>query len=356
MATTPTIDEHKLEEFMGRFVQDMGAAATAPLVVLGDKLGLYKAMADGAPVTPAELAQRTDCHERYVREWLCQQAASGYVEYDAADATFSLPPEQALALAHDDSPAFIPGAFQLIAAIVKDEPHITERFRTGEGFGWHEHDHDLFEGTERFFRPGYLANLVESWLPSLDGVVAKLEAGAHVADIGCGHGASTILMAQAYPASTFVGSDYHEGSIEAARRAAERAGVADRITFEASSAKELSGGPYDLVCVFDALHDMGDPVGASRRVRSQLADDGTWLVVEPFAGDAVEDNLNPVGRIFYAGSTMLCTPASLSQEVGLGLGAQAGEQRIAAVLHEGGFSRVRRSAETPFNLVLEVRP
>jgi len=356
MAATPTIDEAKLEEFMGRFVQDMGAAATAPLVVIGDKLGLYKAMADGEPVTPAELAERTGCRERYLREWLCQQAASGYVEYDPADGCFRLAPEQALALAHDDSPAFIPGAFQLIAAIVKDEPHITERFRSGDGFGWHEHDHDLFEGTERFFRPGYLANLTESWLPSLDGVVAKLEAGARVADIGCGHGASTILMAQAYPASTFVGTDYHEGSIEAARRAAERAGVADRITFEVSSAKELAGGPYDLVCVFDALHDMGDPVGAARQVRSRLADDGTWMVVEPFAGDAIEDNLNPVGRVFYAGSTMLCTPASLSQEVGLALGAQAGEQRLAEVLHEGGFTRVRRSAETPFNLVLEVRP
>jgi 2-polyprenyl-3-methyl-5-hydroxy-6-metoxy-1,4-benzoquinol methylase len=356
MAATPTIDEAKLEAFMGRFVQDMGAAATAPLVVIGDKLGLYKAMADGAPVTPAELAERTGCRERYLREWLCQQAASGYVEYDPANGAFRLPPEQALALAHDDSPAFIPGAFQLIAAIVKDEPHITERFRSGEGFGWHEHDHDLFEGTERFFRPGYLANLTESWLPSLDGVVAKLEAGARVADIGCGHGASTILMAQAYPASTFVGTDYHEGSIDAARRAAERAGVAERITFEVSSAKELAGGPYDLVCVFDALHDMGDPVGAARHVRSRLADDGTWMVVEPFAGDAIEDNLNPVGRVFYAGSTMLCTPASLSQEVGLALGAQAGEQRLAEVLNEGGFSRVRRSAETPFNLVLEVRP
>jgi 2-polyprenyl-3-methyl-5-hydroxy-6-metoxy-1,4-benzoquinol methylase len=356
MAATPTIDERKLEQFMGQFVQDMGAAATAPLVVIGDKLGLYKAMADGEPVTPAELAERTECRERYLREWLCQQAASGYVEYDPADGRFRLPPEQALALAHDDSPAFIPGAFQLIAAIVKDEPHIAERFRSGEGFGWHEHDHDLFEGTERFFRPGYLANLVASWLPSLEGVVEKLEAGARVADIGCGHGASTILMAQAYPASTFVGTDYHEGSVEAARRAAERAGVADRVSFEVSEAKALGGGPYDLVCVFDALHDMGDPVGAARRVRSQLADDGTWLVVEPMAGDAVEDNLNPVGRVFYAGSTMLCTPASLSQEVGLALGAQAGERRLAEVLHEGGFSRVRRSAETPFNLVLEVRP
>src|SRR4051794_6968444 len=355
MAATPTIDEARLEEFMGRFVQDMGAGATAPLVLIGDKLGLYKAMADSEPVTPAELAERTGCRERYVREWLSQQAASGYVEYQPEGRTFRLPPEQALALADDDSPVFIPGAFQLLAAIVKDEPHIAERFRSGEGMGWHEHDHDLFEGTERFFRPGYLANLVGSWLPSLTGVVEKLEAGARVADIGCGHGASTILMAQAFPASVFAGSDYHEASVDAARRAAERAGVADRVTFEVASAKELAGGPYDLVCVFDALHDMGDPVGAARSVRSQLDDDGTWMVVEPFAGDALEDNLNPVGRVYYAGSTMLCTPASLSQEVGLALGAQAGEKRLTEVLDAGGFSRVRRCAETPFNIVLEVR-
>jgi 2-polyprenyl-3-methyl-5-hydroxy-6-metoxy-1,4-benzoquinol methylase len=354
MAATPTIDQAKLEAFMGQFVQDLGAAATGPLVVLGDKLGLYKAMADGTPVTPEELAERTGCRERYLREWLCQQAASGYVEYDAG--AFRLPPEHALALAHDDSPVFIPGAFQLLAAMTKDEPHITERFRTGEGMGWGEHDHDLFEGTERFFRPGYLANLVDAWLPSLDGVVEKLQAGARVADIGCGHGSSTILMAQAYPSSVFVGSDSHERSIEAARAAAARAGVSDRVTFEVTGAKDFGGGPYDLVCVFDALHDMGDPVGAARHVRSQLASAGTWLVVEPFAGDSVEENLNPVGRVFYAGSTMLCTPNSLSQEVGLALGAQAGEKRLAEVLHEGGFSRVRRTAETPFNLVLEVRP
>jgi SAM-dependent methyltransferase len=356
MAATPTIDEAKLELFMERFVGDLGACATAPMVLIGDKLGLYRALADGEPVTPAQLAEKTGCRERYLREWLCQQAASGYVEYEPAGGTFRLPPEQAMALAEPDSPAFIPGAFQLLAAMIKDEPHITERFRSGEGFGWHEHDHDLFEGTERFFRPGYLASLVDAWLPSLEGVVAKLEAGCHVADIGCGHGASTILMAKAYPRSTFVGSDYHEGSVEAARRAAERAGVADRVTFEVASAKAFGGGPFDLICVFDALHDMGDPVGAARHVRSQLADDGTWMVVEPYANDTVEENLNPVGRVFYAGSTMLCTPASLSQEVGLALGAQAGEKRLTEVLNEGGFSRVRRSAETPFNLVLEVRP
>src|SRR3954452_21259539 len=247
MAVIPAIDEQRLEAFMGRFVQDMGAGATAPLVLIGDKLGLYRAMADGVPVTPAELAERTCCRERYVREWLSQQAASGYVEYDAAERTFRLPPEQALALCDENSPVFIPGAFQLLAAIIKDEPHITERFRSGEGFGWHEHDHDLFEGTERFFRPGYLGNLVESWLPSLTGVVEKLEAGARVADVGCGHGASTILMAQAFPASEFAGSDYHEASVDAARRAAERAGVADRVTFEGASAKAFGGGPCDLV-------------------------------------------------------------------------------------------------------------
>lgn len=353
--STTGIDEAKLEEFMGQFVGDLGAALTAPLVLIGDKLGLYKAMADGRPVTPGELAERTGCRERYIREWLCQQAASGYVEYDAVDGTFTLPPEQAMALADEDSPAFIPGAFQLAAAVIKDEPHIAERFRSGEGFGWHEHHHDLFAGTERFFRPGYLANLVGAWLPALEGAVEKLAAGARVADIGCGHGASTILMAEAFPASEFIGSDYHEDSVEAARAAAERRGVADRVTFEVASAKDFGGGPFDLVCVFDALHDMGDPVGAARHVRDRLAADGTWMVVEPWAGDAIEENLNPVGRIFYGGSTMLCTPASLSQEVGLALGAQAGERRLTEVLNEGGFSRVRRAAETPFNIVLEAR-
>jgi SAM-dependent methyltransferase len=355
MATTPIIDEARLEEFMGRFVQDLGAGLTAPLVLLGDKLGLYKAMTDGAPVTPSELADRTGCHERYIREWLCQQAASGYVEYDAAAGTFRLPPEQALALADEQSPAFIAGAFQVLAAIVKDEPQISERFRSGAGFGWHEHDHDLFEGTERFFRPGYLANLVDAWLPALEGVAEKLKAGARVADIGCGHGASTILMAKAYPRSTFVGSDYHDASIEAARRAAERAGVTDRVTFAVASAKEFGGGPFDLVCVFDALHDMGDPVGAARHARAALADGGTVMIVEPYAADAVEDNAGPIGRLYYSASTVLCTAHAISENGGHALGAQAGEARLAEVFTEAGFSHWRHAAETPFNLVLEAR-
>jgi len=341
---------------MHRFVTDLGAAVTAPMVLIGDQLGLYKAMADGEPITPAQLAERTGCRERYLREWLCQQAASGYVEYDADKQRFRLPAEQALALAQDDSPVFMPGAFQLLASMIKDEPKVAERFRTGKGMGWHEHDHDLYEGTERFFRPNYLAHLVDEWLPSLEGVIDKLRGGAVVADIGCGHGTSTILMAKAFPESRFVGSDYHEESIAAARRAAGRAGVSDRVTFEVATAKDFGGGPFDLVCVFDALHDMGDPAGVARHVREVLADDGTWMVVEPYAGDRVEENLTPVGRIYYGGSTMLCTPSSLSQEVGLALGAQAGEKRLAEVLAEGGFGRVRRAAETPFNIVLEARP
>jgi SAM-dependent methyltransferase len=313
-------------------------------------------MGDSEPVTAAQLAERTGTTERYVREWLCAQAAGGYLEYDPADGTFRLPPEQAMALADEDSPAFIPGAFQLVASMVKDEAHIAERFRTGDGFGWHEHHHDLFAGTERFFRPGYLANLVPAWLPALDGVIEKLEAGARVADIGCGHGASTVILAEAFPNSTFAGSDYHEESIAAAREAAERAGVADRATFEVAGAAEFGGGPFDLVCVFDALHDMGDPVGAARHVLGQLAPDGTWMVVEPAAGDRLEDNLNPVGRVYYSASTLLCTPNSLSQDVGLALGAQAGPARLEAVMREAGFTRVRVAATTPFNIVLEVRP
>jgi 2-polyprenyl-3-methyl-5-hydroxy-6-metoxy-1,4-benzoquinol methylase len=354
MATT--IDETRLQEFVGRFAGDLGAALHQTTVIIGDKLGLYAAMGDGSPMTPAELAERTQTDERYVREWLCAQAASGYVEYDADREQFHLTPEQAACLADRESPTFLPGAFYIAAACLKDEPALTDRFRSGEGFGWHEHDHDLFCGTELFFRPGYVANLVPSWLPALDGVNEKLQAGARVADIGCGHGASTIVMAQAYPQSEFFGSDYHEPSVQAAREAAQRAGVSDRAQFEVAGAKDFSGSNYDLVCVFDALHDMGDPVGAAAHVHQALAPNGTWLIVEPMAGERVEENLNPVGRIFYSASTMICTPASRSQEVGLALGAQAGEARLREVVAAAGFTRFRRATETPFNLVLEARP
>lgn len=355
IAAAPAPDLAKLQAFMGQAVTDMGAALHAVLVLLGDRLGLYKAMADSQPVTPAQLAGRTGTAERYIREWLNANAASGYITYDPTSATYTLPPEQALALAVESSPVFIPGAFQIISACFQDANQIEGAFRTGAGMGWHEHHHDLFHGTERFFRPGYLANLTSSWLPSLDGVTAKLERGAKVADIGCGLGASTILMAKAYPQSEFFGFDYHPGSIDLARAAAAREGLSDRIHFEVAAAKSYPGTAYDLVAFFDCLHDLGDPAGAAAHVRSTLAADGTWMVVEPFAGDTPEANHNPVGRIFYSASTMLCVPASLSQEVGAALGAQAGEQRITEVLHNAGFTHVRRAAQTPFNLVFEAR-
>jgi SAM-dependent methyltransferase len=350
------IDGEKLEQFVFRAVDEVGATLNSALVVMGDKLGLYSALAGAGPLTPVELARRTGVAERYVREWLNAQAAGGYVEYDGATGTYTLPPEQAIALADETSPAFLPGFFQVALGSVIDSPRVTEAARSGEGVGWHEHNHDVFDGIERFFRPGYNANVVPSWLPALDGVVEKLERGASVADMGCGHGSSTVLMAQAFPKSTFFGSDIHEGSIETARKRAEEAGVADRVTFEASPASSYSGRDYDLVTTFDALHDMGDPVGAARHVRETLADDGTWMIVEPMAGDRVEDNLNPVGRAYYGFSTFLCTPGSLSQEVGLALGAQAGPARIKDVVSAGGFSRFRIAAETPFNLVYEARP
>ncbi len=355
MATTEqTIDEAKLDEFMGRFVGDLGAALSAALVVIGDKLGLYRAMGDGSPVTPEELAARTGTDPRYVREWLSNQAAGGYVTY--TDGAFCLSPEQSLALAQEGSPAFVPGAFQLATSLVKDEEKITSAFQSGDGVGWHEHHHDLFAGTERFFRPGYAANLISAWIPSLDGVQAKLESGALVADVGCGHGASTILMAEAFPKSEFVGFDYHDGSISEARERASRAGLDGRVSFEVAPAKEYPGDSYDLVAMFDCLHDMGDPVGASAHVLQTLDADGTWMIVEPYANDRLEDNLNPVGRVFYGASTLVCTPASRDQEVGLALGAQAGERRLRDVVTEGGFTRFRRATETPFNLVLEARP
>jgi SAM-dependent methyltransferase len=350
------LDGQKLEQFVFRAVDEVGATLNAALVVLGDKLGLYRALAGAGGVTPVELARRTGVSERYVREWLNAQAAGGYVEYDPAGGSYTLPPEQTVALTDDESPAFLPGFFQLALGVVNDSPRITESARAGDGLGWHQHNHDVFEGCERFFRPGYNANLISSWLPALDRVVEKLEAGAKVADIGCGHGSSTVLMAEAFPNSTFVGSDYHEGSIETARERAREAGVDDRVRFETTPASSHPGADYDLVTMFDCLHDMGDPVGAARQVHKTLAPDGTWMIVEPMAGDRVEDNLNPVGRAYYGFSTLLCTPASLSQDVGLALGAQAGEARIGDVVSAGGFTRFRRAAETPFNLVYEARP
>jgi SAM-dependent methyltransferase len=290
-----------------------------------------------------------------VREWLRNQAAGGYVDYDPETDRYTLPDEQALALADEDSPFYILGVYDSIASLYADEDKILEAFRTGTGMGWHEHDHRLFRGTERFFKPGYRGHLVSEWLPALDGVVEKLERGANVADVGCGHGASTIIMAEAFPNSRFYGFDYHEASIDRARQAAQEAGVGDRIVFDVASAKDYPGSGYDLVCVFDCLHDMGDPVGAATHVRETLARDGSWMIVEPFAGDSVQDNFNPVGRVFYGASTVICTPASLAQEVGLALGAQAGEARLTDVLRQGGFTRVRRATETPFNIILDAR-
>jgi SAM-dependent methyltransferase len=345
------IDQSKLHALLGRAVVDIGANFHAALVITGDKLGLFRAMRELGPATPADLAKRTSTHERYVREWLSAMAAGGYVTYESATEEFSLSEEQAVALLDAD----LPGAFLLAQATVKSEPRITDAFRTGKGVGWHEHDPALFEGTERFFRPGYAVNLVPTWIPALEGVQAKLEKGGRVADVGCGHGASTILMAKAFPASRFVGFDYHEGSIEWARQVAKREGVGDRVSFEVASAKDYPGAGYDLVAFFDSLHDMGDPVGVGSHVRRSLGPDGAWLLVEPFAHDRLEENLNPVGRMYYAASTMLCTPNSLAQEVGAALGAQAGEARLKRVATQAGFTRFRRAAETPFNLVFEAR-
>jgi len=349
-------DPEKLNAFIGKALGDIGAAASAALVIVGDKLGLYRELGKGTPLTSQDLAARTGTHERYVREWLANQAAGGYVEYDPAAKTYRLPPEQAFMLADQTSPLYLHGIFQIIQAMIVDEPHITERFRTGDGFGWHEHDARLFEGTERFFRPGYNAHLVSEWIPALTGVEDKLRRGAKVADVGCGIGASTIIMAQAYPKSIFVGFDYHPESIELARKRAAAAGVSDRVTFEVARAQNFPGADYDLIALFDCLHDMGDPVSAAKHIRGKLANDGTWLLVEPFANDRLEENLNPVGRIFFAASTMLCTPASLSQEVGLALGAQAGEAQLRKVVTDGGFTHFRRATETPFNLIFEIKP
>jgi 2-polyprenyl-3-methyl-5-hydroxy-6-metoxy-1,4-benzoquinol methylase len=346
----------KLHEFLGRALVDFGATFHAALVRLGDKLGLYKGLAAGGPQTPGELATRTGTAERYIREWLSCQAAGGYVSYDAAAGKFYLTEEQAFAMADDTSPAFMPGAFQVALAATKAEDQLAERFKSGKGMGWHEHHHELFEGTERFFRPGYAANLLSAWIPALEGVQEKLQSGARVADVGCGLGASTILMAKAYPKSEFFGFDYHDKSIEKAKQRAKDSGVSGNIHFDVAMAKNFPAREYDFVTFFDCLHDMGDPAGASSHVHSTLKKDGTWMIVEPMAGDKLEDNLNPIGRAFYGASTLLCTPASLSQEVGLALGAQAGEKRLKQVVTAGGFTRFRRATQTPFNMIFEARP
>jgi SAM-dependent methyltransferase len=357
MSTTqaPSLDINKLNAFIGQFVTDFGAAVHAGMVVIGEKLGLYKALA-GDPMSSAQLAAKTKTDERYLREWLASQAAGGYVTYDEKNDKFSLNAEQAFALAMEDSPAYLPGAFELALGSLAAVPRIAESFRTGAGMGWHEHADGVFHGCEKFFRPGYAANLVSSWIPALSDGKEKLEAGARVADVGCGKGASTLLMAKAFPNSQFWGFDYHDKSIEAARESARRNGVADRVTFEVSKAKDFPGKDYDFVAVFDCLHDMGDPIGAAAHVRQSLAKDGTWMIVEPFANDQLKDNLNPVGRVYYSFSTLLCTPCSRSQEVGLCLGAQAGETRIREVVTAAGFNRFRRATETPFNIVYEARP
>jgi ubiquinone/menaquinone biosynthesis C-methylase UbiE len=350
-----TIDMDKLQAFLGRFVNDLGATFAAGNVVVGHRLGLYRALATG-PANAEELAKRTQTSARYVAEWLRGQAAGGYVEYDAANDTYSMTEEQVFALANPDGGVYVPGAFVLALGTLKAEPRITEAFRTGTGMGWHEQDEDVFIGCEQFFRPGYIANLVPSWIPALDEVEDKLRAGARVADIGCGLGASTILLAKEYPNSHFHGSDYHDESIEIAHKRAADAGVAHRITFEVAAADAFSGTGYDLAATFDCLHDMGDPLAAARHVREALSPDGTWMVVEPYAGDTVADNLNPVGRVYYNASTQLCLPNAMSQSGGYALGAQAGEAAIRRVVTDAGFTRFRRAAETPFNLVFEVRP
>ena len=350
-----TIDQDKLGELLGRFVGDLGATIAAGNVVVGHRLGLYRGLAEG-PATAEELARRTGTDPRYVAEWLRGQAAGGYVSCDPAAGRFSLTEEQAFALADPDGTLYLPGAFLLALGALRAESQVTDAFRSGAGMGWHEHHEDVFAGTEMFFRPGYVANLTSSWIPALDGVAEKLAAGGQVADVGCGHGASTVLLAQAYPTSAILGSDYHQASVDTARKHAAEAGLADRARFEVASAQTFSGTGYDLVATFDCLHDMGDPVGAARHIRQALDADGTWLIVEPVAGDTLATNLNPVSRVYYSFSTFICVPAARSQAGGYALGAQAGEEAIREVAAQAGFSRFRRAAETPFNAVYEARP
>ena len=350
------IDQTALEELMGRVAGDFGAALHASTVVLGDKLGLYRALAEHGPTDAATVAAAAGCDARLVQEWLDAQYVSGYCHFSEQTATYWLSPEQATVLADTSSPAFLAGAMTIAVSTAKDEEKVSEAFRTGNGLGWHEHHHDLFHGTERLFKPGYLANLVSAWIPALDGVEERLRNGGSVADLGCGHGASTLLLAQAYPNATVTGFDYHQASIDIARKRASEAGLADRVRFEVASAQDFPGEGYELVCIFDALHDMGDPPGAAAHIRRALADDGTWLLVEPMAGERLEDNVNPVGRIFYAASTFICTPSAQAQDGGHALGAQVPEATLAQIATDAGFGRFRRAAETPFNRVFEARP
>jgi len=350
------VDQTKLHEFVMRMLGDLGGALSVPMVRLGDRLGLYKALHANGPMTPAELASKTDIAERYAREWLSHQAASGYLSYDPANGRFTLPPEQAMVFAEPDSPVYLQGGFDLAVTMMENQALVEPAFRTGKGVGWGEQSQCLFCAAGRFFRPGYHNNLVAAWLPALDGVTAKLERGVAVADVGCGHGFSTVMMAKAFPNSKFVGYDFHPGSVEQARLHAERHGVAANARFEVAVASEFPGKDLDLVTCFDCLHDMGDPVGAARHVRQTLKPDGHWMIVEPAAGDRLEDNLNPVSRLFYAASTLICVPTSLDQPVGAALGAQAGFGRLSSVIREGGFGHVRKATETPFNMILEARP
>ncbi len=351
-----TIDQAQLEQAFGQVVTDLASAFTVRMVRLGDRLGFYRALAGAGPTTPAQLAERTHTEERYVREWLSQQFVSGYLSYDPDSDAFTLTDEYAAVLADGESPTFLVGMAQVLTSTYQDEEPLDEVIRSGAGFGWNEHSHDLFDGTVRLFRPGYAGNLVQNWIPALDGVADRLHAGIDVADIGCGYGASTILMAQAFPRSTFVGFDYHPESIERATKAAAEAGVADRVRFEVGGGKDYPGTGYGLVALFDCLHDMGDPVGALQHIRASLDPEGAVLLVEPYANDRLEDNVGPVGQIFYTASTLICTPSSRAQEVGLALGAQAGQARLAEVARQGGFTRCRRATETPVNLILELRP
>lgn len=353
---TKTVDEAKLNQFVGQMLGDLGGALSVPLVRMGDRLGLYNALHAEGPMTPAHLAEKTNVAERYAREWLSHQAASGYLTYDPTTGKFTLPPEQAMVFAEPDSPVYLQGGFDLAVTMMENQALLEPAFRSGKGVGWGEQSQCLFCAAGRFFRPGYHNSLVETWLPALDGVVAKLKRGATVADVGCGHGFSTVIMAKAFPNSTFIGYDFHTGSVEQARLHARQHGVTANTRFEVALASEFSGNDLDLVTFFDCLHDMGDPVGAARHVRQALKADGSWMIVEPAAGDRLEDNLNAISRLYYAASTMICVPTSLDQPVGAALGAQAGLKRLSSAISEGGFSKVHKATETPFNMILEARP